>query len=336
MKTCFVVNYWADTNDKVDMVCTLLSQLKVTNIDLVYTSLTPINENINKLVKYSLYHKDNDLISLFDILNHKDIVVYNTDSYDPGNGNLFYSVPLNYREVSFSVFKQLLLNLRYLKNLGYTHFHFMVGDCSISENEIRYFDIISESCKLLNKKSYFEDLSGRFDGYGAVYFYSEIDFFINHLPIVNTKFEYLEQYSNDDVLPSFETVLKNKFMNDHNYLLLGNNNDNNFGPIVFFKESKIDIISTYHTRKTKFYIIPSVDKKTIDFYCVINDNKNYKVTINNVLIYDLINEDNFWFLHSLDNKPFKLQIECDGVKLIDELINDKMLDKLTNNISFYA
>ena len=39
MKSCIIVNYWADDIEKTDVVIKCLNQLKKTNIDLIYTSI---------------------------------------------------------------------------------------------------------------------------------------------------------------------------------------------------------------------------------------------------------------------------------------------------------
>lgn len=334
MKTCFIINYWSDTEEKNDMVCNFLNQLKKTNYDLVYTSLTPINEKISTLTKYSLYHSNNELITLFDILEDADLNINNTISFDTKKFK-FYSTPLNYYDVSFSVNQQLVKNLMLLKELGYTHFHFMVGDCDIDESELSYFFKIEDTCRMLNKKAYFDDLNGKFDGYGAIYFFSEIDFFLKRMKLFDNKIDFIKNFSEGSAPLSFEAILSRLFMNNKN-VLLGNNNSEEFGHIVFFKKSKIDLVSSYHNKKTEYFIIPQKDKSSLDFIIIVRDNEEYDVVINGESIINVENSSNRWYSTNREIKPFELKIIKNKTIIFNKFINLKILNKLCNHTSFYV
>jgi hypothetical protein len=50
MKKCIVVNYWADTEEKILMVLDCIKQLKKIGLDIVYTSLCEVDERISNQV----------------------------------------------------------------------------------------------------------------------------------------------------------------------------------------------------------------------------------------------------------------------------------------------
>jgi hypothetical protein len=68
MKKCFVVNYWADTDEKVLMVLDCINQLKKLDLDIIYTSLCEVDERISNSVTHTLYSDENDLITIFDYI----------------------------------------------------------------------------------------------------------------------------------------------------------------------------------------------------------------------------------------------------------------------------
>ena len=187
MKKCFVVNYWADTDEKVLMVLDCINQLKKLDLDIIYTSLCEVDERISNSVTHTLYSNQNDLISIFDLFKNESIRVINTNSFVCDKFN-FYSIPLNWRDVSYSVSTQLTTNFKKLIELGYTHCHFMVGDCIISDSELEVFNTISKTCEITNKKSYFDDISNRYTGFGSIYFYTDINFFTLQLLFVSKIF----------------------------------------------------------------------------------------------------------------------------------------------------
>lgn len=334
MKNCFVVNYWADTNEKVLMVLDCINQLKKLNIDIIYTSLCEIDERISSLVTHTLYSNKNELITIFDLFNHETIKVINTNSFYCENFS-FYSIPLNWKDVSFSVTSQLINNFNILKNLNYTHCHFIVGDCIISDSELEVFNTISKTCELTNKKSYFDDISNRYNGFGAIYFYTNIEFFLSTFQYKKTKDSHIDYYSNENKkLLSFEEILEKNFSPYSNQILLGNNDSNNFGPIVLFKESEIDKVTSYNTT-TDFFIIPHKDKANMDLITVFKDYCNYQFEINGETVLSIKGVSNLYEMITLPIYEFDLKIYKDNINIFNRTITNFDLSHLCGHISFY-
>jgi len=334
MKKCFVVNYWADTDEKVLMVLDCINQLKKLGLDIIYTSLCEVDERISNSVTHTLYSDENDLITIFDLFKHESIRVVNTNSFVCKDFN-FYSIPLNWRDVSYSVSSQLINNFKKLIDLGYTHCHFMVGDCVISDSELDVFNTISKTCEITNKKSYFDDISNRYTGFGAIYFYTEINFFISKFQYKDTKDSHITHYSNKNKkLLSFEEILEKNFKPYSNDILLGNNNSNNFGPIVLFKESEIDKVTSYNTT-TDHFIIPRKDKSKMDLITVFKDFSNYQIEIDDVTVLNVGGVPNSFEVVSLPIKEFKLKINKNNITTFNRIISDFDLSHLCGHISFY-
>jgi hypothetical protein len=334
MKQCVVVNYWANTEDKVLMVLDCINQLKKLGLDIVYTSLYEIDDRISNSVTHTIYSNENDLITIFDLFNNENIRVVNTNSFTCEEFN-FYSIPLNWRDVSFSVSNQIIKNFNKLISLGYSHCHFIVGDCIISDSELDVLSTISKSCEITNKKAYFDDLSNRYSGFGAIYFYTDIEFFLSKFIYKESKDEHITHYSNENKkLLSFEEILDKNFRPYNDELLLGNNNSNTFGPIVLFKESEIDKVTSFNTT-TDHFIVPHKDKSKMDLITIFKDNSEYKFEINDELISTVNGVPHWYEMITLPISEFNLKIYKDNIVTFNRKITNFDLSNLCGHICFY-
>lgn len=335
MKSCFVINYWADTEDKINMIVDNIKQLKKTGKDIIYTSLYPIDRRISDLTDFSIFHNKNELISLFNLLDNDDTTLINNVSYESPDFR-FFSIPLNWNDVGYSVSKQLKTNFKTLKNLNYTHCHFLVGDCFIVDNELDVFNTIEKSCDLLNKKAYFDDISEKFsDVFSGIYFYTEFDFFLSNFQI-NDKQEYISKHTSQDGLLCFEQVLKHHFKDNINNLLLSNNNLDTFGPVSLFKESNIDINKTFN-KNTNYHIVPLEliqDVKDINYIFIISkEDAEYKMVIDDhIEEFQILPE--YFGHYKTTKKEFHLKIYKNNILDFDEMITEKRLKKIQSYAFF--
>lgn len=326
MKSCIIVNFWADNTYKIDILANCLKQLKKTGIDIVYTSKYPVPRKINDLVKYCIYTSDNDLITIQDLLN-SDVEIVNTMSHHIGYTS-FYTCPLNYYNVSYSVHTQLRNNLNFLKNLGYTHYHLLVGDCIISDEDLKNFTLVEEFIELSNKKAYFEDLNGKFNGYSALYWFSEIDFFLNKTLSFKDKQSFITHYASKpntiEFLP-YEIILRKDFINSSD-VVCANNNSWDFGHLITFRKSKLNIIDSYNTLDV-FTIVPDKEHIYSNIFIISREGGNYKLKLNDEeFIYNL--SKNSWQSYITHSKNFNLKIYKEDKIIVDIEIDEIMLDKI--------
>ena len=339
MKSCFIVNYWADTDEKVDMVVNCIKQLKKTGRDIIYTSLYPIDEKISNETTYSVYSNTNEFIDLFDLLESKSALV-NTVSYNSPDFR-FFSTPLNWKGVSYAVCEQLITNFKMLKSLEYTHCHFLVGDCIISDNELELFTTIEKTCSLLNKKAYFDDISEKFsEGYSGIYYYSDINFFLTNFTTAKTKQKHLERYSTENGLLCFEQILKYHFRNQEKYLLLGNNDSWEFRPLLLFKESEIDIIKSFNS-KSEYHIVPLEliqDVKDISYVFVISREPqltSFSIHVDDEVEKQVVEQNSFMYFKT-NKKQFYLKILKDEVLEFERIVTEDNLKRIHSYAFFDA
>lgn len=337
MKSCFVVNYWADTDEKVEMVVDCIKQLKKTGRDVIYTSLCPIDKRISNETNFSIFSNTNELLTLFNLLD-SNVHLTNNVSYSTSDFR-FFSIPLNWKGVQYAVHNQLSTNFKMLKSLEYTHCHFLVGDCIISDSELSTFDIVEKSCTLLNKKAYFDDIGEKFHkAYSGIYFYSDVDFFISNFLPFKTKEDYVAAYQSGDGLLCFEQVLKYNFENQEKYLLLGNNDSWDLGPLSLFKESNIDIVESFNS-KTDYHIIPLELVQGIkEFSYVFVTSREQELTNFKIYVDDELEEANILFgefcYFKTKKEQFYLKILKNDTVDFEEMITEERLNKI-HNYSFF-
>lgn len=339
MKSCIIVNFWTDTEFKKNLLLDCLKQLNKTDIDIIYTSRYPIPSEVNNLVKYSIYSSNNDLIKIEDLLSNNNVQISNTMSHDLGS-SVLYTCPLNYYNVSYSVQTQLHDNLRYLKSLGYTHYHLLVGDCLISDEDLDKFNLIQDFINLSNNKAYFEDLRGKFNGFSALYWFSEIDFFLEKTSNFTDKQSFIDYYAStsnntsylaNEVL-AYEVILLKDFDNS-NKVVYGRNNNLNFNHLMLFKHSKFDIITSYNSSDI-FAIIPNQEHTYSNIIIASKNGGKYTIIINDEkFIYDI--PYNCWQSHIILLNNFKLKIIHNNTIIVNLDIDETTLKKIWS-YSFFA
>lgn len=339
MKSCFVVNYWADTDEKVQMVVDCLKQLKKTGKDIIYTSLYPIDKRISNETNFSIFSNTNDLISTFDLLD-SDVPLVRTVGFYTKTFN-FFSRPLNWDGVSYTVCEQLTTNFKMLKSLGYTHCHFTVGDCFIVDNELDNFAVVEKACSLLNKKAYFDDISEKFkDAFSGVYFYADIDFFLENFTTPKTKQEHIEKYVLEDEPICFEQILKYHFKNKEKYLLLGNNDSFELNTVSLFKESNVDIIKSFNSR-TEYHIVPLElvhGVKDTSYVFVISREPqitNFKIYVDEEVEESNLGIEEFSYL-KINKKEFYLKVLKNDIIDFEGMITERRLNRIHSYAFFDA
>jgi len=334
MKSCIIVNYWADDIEKTDVVIKCLNQLKKTNIDLIYTSKYPITNEINKLVKYSLFTSENELITLDDLLGNDDVTIVNSMSYNTGE-KTFYTCPLNYYNVSYSVHTQLINNLQYLKDLGYTHFHYLVGDNIISDEDVNNFRLIEDFIFTTNNKAYFEDITKKFNGFSALYWFSEIDFYLESSFTNGSKKEFIKTHTkspNDSGSLVYENILKQNF-NGKESVVLGVNDKWDYNHLITFNNSDLDIKSSFNTGDY-YSIIPHEEEGFYYIFISSSNGGKYELIINNEHNYYELSK-NCWQAFITELKEYTIKILHNDVVVVDMNIDEDKLNKI-KTYSFFT
>jgi len=322
MKNCIVVNYWADTEKKVKIVIDCINQLKKTGKDIIYTSLTPIDERIQSIVKFSLYNNENDLITFQEILNDKNFNIFINHNYATDLFFVSYK-PINWVEVSITMLNQYNKNFKFLKQIGYDSIHLFMGDSIISDKDIENMLNLEKKVISLNKKAYFEDLIlNRFKGYQTLYFYTELDFYLKVMSPIMSKQDWIEKSGE-----CLETIFFDYFSEYDDETLVIKNLAESEGKISLFQDSKetIDLISTRIT--TDYCVVWDSNKNTFTLFILSELSDVIKIIVNDEIKHHITIDPHMWYVYQLSPTKFELKIVT-LTKTYDLSVTDENIDKL--------
>lgn len=335
MKSCILVNYWADTEEKIDVVVKCIKQLRKSGKEVFYSSVIPIDEKIQNVSNFVLFDKENPVITMDDQFSVPNLPIANSFSWQ-GDGIFLFSKELNHIDVQYSLLIQIQKNIKLMKELGYSHFHFFHGDNILVDSDIETLTHLEKTCLALKKKGFFEDTE---HGYRTLYFFSEIDFFLNYSGNYSSKIDFIQQNSHHWSNLNFELYIKSRFHPLSDKTIVGNQGVlSEDGAIYIFKDSKetIDLYSNYNSQ-TKIVIIPNKNNTIIDLYILGVQSGNYQGYKNDDLVISLDCKDSgYWSMINLPKEPFILKIYKNNSIFFEMDITKEKLDKICNSISFYT
>lgn len=329
MKTCIIVNFWADTDEKADIVIRAINQLKKSGRDVVYTSLTPIHTGIQEVATHCIQSDDNQLLSFQDVLD-SDISILPIYKGDL-NGWFVRGRPVNFTDVTLSVLRQLRRNLIYLKELGYEAFHFFTGDSILTDGDVNLFVSLETVLEKTNKKAYFEDLRPKdFLGYQTLYFYSHIDFYLNVMPEY-TKESWIDERVRTSNL-SLEELFLLKFSSYTDDVFVTKQDTPYKVKMDLFRDSKdsFDIIST---ESSNMYFI-AWNHESEEFELVIvghRENFGEMFWRNESMKFHL--NPKMWLRQGLGREPFTLTVKSSKDNFTVD-VTEKNAPKLRTSMFF--
>ena len=335
MNSCILVNYWADTEEKVDVVVRCISQLKKSGLKVFYSSVIPVNSKIQEVSDFVLHNKHNPIITMDDEFSVNGLQIFNTFSYNTYE-DTFYAKELNHISVIYTLLLQIQRDIRFISELGYTHFHFFHGDNILVDSDIQTLIHLEKTCKALKKKAFFEDVSDIY--YRTLYFFSEINFFLENSGTYESKFDFILKNINEWGNLNFERYIKLRFHPHQKYTILGNLGElSEDGAIYIFKDSKetVDLYSSYNT-STKVTIVPKRDYSSMDLYILVITPGKYKVLKNKEVILDFTESNYTWYRHNMPIEPFYLTVFKDDQLFLEMDLTEYKINKICKEINFYV
>lgn len=323
MKTCIIVNFWANTDDKVDIAVEAINQLKKSGKDIVYTSLTPVHPRIQEVCTFCIYSDTNQLITYQEVLD-SDITILPT--YQRSVGDICVrGRPVNFDDVTFSILDQLRVNLLYLKELGYDAFHYFLGDCILLDKDVDLLNSFDTVLEKTNKKAYFENLRPKnFEGYQTVYFYSHIDFYLQVVPSY-TRETWIEERTRTSGICLEEVYLMyfSKYPED---VLITKQDTPYIVKVDLFRDSNdtLDMVTT--EAKNSYFVAWNNESEEFEMVIVAGHSDVARVVSNNLdMTFHL--EKSVWYRQGLGNAPFRLQVSSNSDNFVLD-ITEKNAQKL--------
>ena len=325
MKTCIIVNFWANTDEKVDIAVKAINQLKKSGKDVVYTSLTPVHPKIQEVSTFCIYSDNNQLINYQEVLD-SDITILAT--YQRGlEGTSVRGRPVNF-DVTFSILDQLKVNLFYLKEMGYEAFHYFLGDCVLGDTDVELLNSFQTILEKTNKKAYFEDLTPKnFSGYQTIYFYSHIDFYLEVVPSY-TKETWIEERVRTSGLCLEEVYLIyfSKYPQD---VLITKQDTPYIVKVDLFRDSNetLDMVTT--ESKNSYFVAWNNESNEFEIVIVAEHDDVATVVSNNLNRTFNLHKPIF-HRQGLGNAPFKLEVKSSSDNFVLN-VTEKNAQKLKDS-----
>ena len=187
-----ILDVYPNTDIKIEILKKCIYQLKKIDKEILIISHYPISIEIQQLVDYYIYDKRNELIYQNDYLKYIDKTTskywYGCQTFD------FYSYTGNVYIHFFAIYQAMEVAFKFVKNLGKKYCYFMEGDSIISDLDLHQFNDIKDRVTLKNKVAYFQ-YNTNFVAYSTLFFFLNLDVFLNIFNFIKTKEEYITLYS---------------------------------------------------------------------------------------------------------------------------------------------
>jgi hypothetical protein len=198
---CVIIGSYPTTYLDNSLLGLTIESWKQQGYDICLVSHTPLNTDIQKAAKYSIYTDENDILK-FD--NFSDITWYYSCPeflYQSNWGNTI-------GKHSFAVLKNIQNALYFLKSKQYTHFIYADSDSFLNIDEHSFLENNLAETDFLNKNTWFmTEYSGNVFLPASSMFAGSIDYFYSKIESFQTPQDYLKYCGTGYSLESFISKL---------------------------------------------------------------------------------------------------------------------------------
>jgi len=315
------------TNDGAkDKLLSFIQNLKKINIPILLVSNTVIDHDIIREVDYYLHDNNNRLFGdVFE--SYEKFVLFEQHENIKFNTFHYHKQPH-----ALSVMVNLFNALNFIKDLGYTHFHRIEYDTELGDLTLGKIKETSQNVSKDGKKGYFTVNTPYNESQRFQYFFSEIEYFSQIIPLIKNQNDYLELltklYSECKTFQPIEKVMYDLIHNDNNLLIEEVDEAIGFKDSIWNTElSASHLEKKYQECRTSLYkgsdkdIIFSKNNKNKTVKRIISLYKNEKKVEEFIHELDISNQ---WIWNSLNHDVDTLVIEENGeildtIKTKDEI-----------------
>lgn len=279
MKPCIIVNFYTSTLEHEYVLSKSLESFSKLGYDIILSCNSQISKEIQSLCTHVIYNKKNRLLTFVDGLQN-DFDLLPSNYFCSADKSLEFNY-INFfgRSYILGILDSLNSSYNFAKSMGYTNAHFFVGDIVLKPNQTEKLKFIEESYE--GWHGYFENRENKVGYWGVecLYWYSNIDWFINLFLSKINKPEFIRSLKNCYYLESY---LANIIYSEENIYVMNFNSDKK---ISFLDTDINDNLSTTNTTNTfsllwnhknnevDFFILNNLNI-TIDYEVIISDNDN--------------------------------------------------------------
>ena len=198
MKNIVIVNSYANTEAKLELLRNYVTQLRKLGHDILLTAHLPLPEDVIRLAEYYIYDKENFLLP-----KEQSAVTWFADDEEYIN---IYS-----QRHSYAIMKNVYIGLHFAKSMGYDNFIYSEYDATLTDGGLPLLQKMLDTVSQTDKKLFFfkQNYTG-FNSYGTVYqtfvFSGNINFFIDNIPLVKSFEEWCSVYPYANSSEQLETM----------------------------------------------------------------------------------------------------------------------------------
>ena len=315
MKNVIIINSYANTIERKNVLINCINKLKKLNIDIILISNFQDDECVQNLTDYYIYDADNFLLP-------KDKSPLNWFADDKETVHVFHG------GTSYIVYKHICASILFAKNLQYKNFLYLEFDVDFSESDIDKIDIILNQC-LVDAKLWMCN----FYSYDKLsiesrLFAGNVDFFLENFILVKSIDDWYNKYPFSTTSDTLEYIFP-KLVNHVKESIYFTNTSVS----EFFNSSKFDVFSAYSFINVAY----NSNNKLEPLLFIIAKNGKYNVLINDETIVNKNCLHNEWIKtrFTISNNLTNLKVLFNDSIIFEENVNLENIENFKNKCVLY-
>jgi hypothetical protein len=315
MKNVIIINSYANTDERRNVLINCINKLKKLNINIIIISNNQDDQYIQSLTDYYLYDDDNFLLP-------KDKSPLNWFADDKETVHVFHG------GTSYIVYKHICTSISFAKNLQYKNFLYLEFDVDFSESDIDKIDIILNQCLVDVKMWMCNFHSYDRPAIESRLFAGNVDFFLENFILVKSIDDWYNKYPFSTTSDTLEYIFP-KLVNHINESI----HFTNTSVGEFFNSSKLDIFSACSFINLAY----NSDNKFQPLLFIITKSGKYNVLINDEMTVSRNYSNNEWIKTRfvISNDLTNLKVLFNDSIVFEENINLENIENFKNKCVLY-
>ena len=315
MKNVIIINSYANTDHRRNVLIDCINKLKKLNINIILISNYQDDSHVQSLTDYYIYDSDNFLLP-------KDKSPLNWFADDKESVHVFH------KGTSYIVYKNICTSISFAKNLQYKNFLYLEFDVDFSESDIDKIDIILNQYLVDVKMWMCNFYSYDMPAIESRLFAGNIDFFLENFILVKSIDDWYNKYPFSTTSDTLEYIFP-KLVNRVKESIYFTNTCVG----EFFDTSKFDVFSAFSFINVAY----NSDNKFEPLLFIITKNGKYNVIIDNktVLNKDCIHNEWVKIRFTISDDLSNLKVLFNDSVVFEENINLENIENFKNKCVVY-
>jgi hypothetical protein len=295
MKDVLIINSYANTPSRRDVLINCINQLKKLKRDIILISNHRDDQYIQQIVDYYIYDSDNFLLP-----RENSPINWFADEHE--------TIHIFHPGTSYIVYKNMCTSISFAKYLGYKRFFYLEFDVNFSDEDLSKIESIFDDVLYNNKMWMCNYISHDMAAYESRLFAGHVEFFTDHFIMIRS-------YDDWSITPPFSFTSESlefifpQFINNK----LNSIYFTNIAVCEFFKNSQIDIFHAF----SSVYIAYNSENIKEPLIFIRTESGNYEIIINNITTH----KKNYLKNNILKHK-FQISDDASDIKI---LLNDSVI-----------